>query len=823
MGLKDPADPLAHYKAKRRFDATPEPAGEVAASGLVLQFVVQKHWATRLHYDVRLEIGGTMKSWAVPKGPSFDSADKRMAVEVEDHPMAYNRFEGRIPAGQYGAGKVIVWDKGTWTPVGDPAQGHRDGKLKFVLHGHKLQGAWTLVRMRGRGSEKKPVWLLIKERDGLERAAADFDVVEEMPDSVGAFDRPPALAPASPAIPLEPVRAALPDTLSPPLATLVDAPPTDPQNWLFELKFDGYRLLARIEHGKVRLFTRQGNDWTAKLPALAAAVGRLPLKSGWLDGEILVLDANGAPDFQALQNAFSGAATQQVVYFVFDLPFADGEDLRACPLEARRARLAPLLPSHGPVRFSAAFEAAPQDLVDSACRIGFEGVIGKRRDAAYAASRTRDWVKLKCGHRQEFVIAGYTDPKGSRHGLGALLLGVHDTEAGGALRYTGNVGSGFSDATLEGLVRELTSRATSHNPFTPPLKKARGVHWVEPTLLAEVSFAGWTQEERVRHAVFRGLRLDKPARAVVREQAQPVAAVSPAAAVPKGVRVSHPQRVIDPSTGITKLDLVRFYATVAELMMPHAHGRPLAVLRAPDGVQPGAAMFFQKHGEVDQMPGIELLDVALDPGHAALRTVARPEGIVTAAQMNVVEFHAWNARFEHIEQPDRVVFDIDPGEGVAWPQVQEAALLVRTLLTELGLPTFLKTSGGKGLHVVVPIQREHGWDPVKSFTKAVVQHLARTVGQRFVAKSGPRNRLGKIFVDYLRNGRGATTVCGWSARARPGMGVSVPVAWSELAGLTSGAHWTVRSIDERLRVGNEPWRGYDQAAVSIAGAMRMLD
>lgn len=807
------ADTLQRYRQKRNFGVTPEPAEGGEASTGALRYVIQKHWASRLHYDLRLELDGAMKSWAVPKGPSFDPRDKRMAVQVEDHPIAYNSFEGQIPPRQYGAGKVIVWDKGHWTPEGDARKGYRDGKLKFELHGHKLHGRWTLVRMRGKDSDKAPPWLLIKEHDAHERPATEFDVVEAMPDSVARLPDVAAPAVAAPAAARKTPaarRAALPESLAPQLATLVDAPPTDTSGWLWELKFDGYRLLARVQRGAVRLFTRNGHDWTARMPELAAALRSLPLRSGWIDGEVLVLDEEGVPDFQRLQNAFdrSGPASG-LVFYAFDLPFADGEDLRAQPLEARRERLQQLLAGVGdPVRFSQSFDASPADLMASACQIGFEGLIGKRRDAPYASRRNADWIKLKCQLRQEFVIGGYTDPQGSRTGIGSLLLGVH--EEGGALRYVGNVGSGFSESTLRKLHTQLQALKVQHPPFDEPAGIGRRAHWVRPTLLAEVSFAGWTQEGRLRHAVFHGLRTDKPAAEIVREIPLPVNAM----------KLSNPDRVIDPESGLTKLDLARYYDTVAPLMMEHLKARPVALVRAPEGVQ--GEKFFQKHLEQTEMKGVLLLDPALDEGHAPLIEVARPEGLLSASQMNVVEYHTWNARKDRIERPDRMTFDLDPGEGVAWAQVQEATELVHVLLRELGLPAFLKTSGGKGLHIVVPIKRLHGWDAVKGFSQAVVQHLAQTIPERFVAKSGPRNRVGKIFVDYLRNGRGATTVCAWSARARPGMGISVPVAWSELAGLTGGAHWTVQSVDQRLRQGNAPWKGYDKAAVSLAPAMRQL-
>ena len=837
---KDPhmADAFAPYQRKRNFALTPEPAdgGEPVAG--VLQYVIQKHWASRLHYDLRLEIDGRMKSWAVPKGPSLDPADKRMAVQVEDHPMAYNTFEGQIQPKQYGAGKVIVWDRGYWVPVGDAAEGYRQGQLKFELHGHKLQGRWTLVRMHGKGSEKQPPWLLIKEHDRFERPAAEFSVVEEMPDSVGALaplapPRPAGIARADAPQP-RPARLGkvpLPDILAPQLATLVDQAPADTTEWLWELKFDGYRLLARVHQGAVRLFTRNGNDWTHRMPELVKAIGGLPLSSGWLDGEVVAVDAHGTPDFQALQNAFDAKVARDLVYYAFDLPYADGHDLRSLPVVQRRERLRALVEQGKSerVRFSEGFEARPSDLVSSACHLGFEGVIGKRKSAPYVSRRSPDWIKLKCGQRQEFVVAGYTDPQGARTGIGALLLAVHGDD--GALRYAGSVGTGFSERTLKELHARLSALQTPRSPFPEGTAVDKKAHWVRPRLLAEVSFAEWTKEGRIRHSVFHGLRADKPVRAVVQEKPQAMAAIekrqaprkaakAAPAAWPGALQISHPDRVIDAASGTTKLDLVRYYATVAPLMMEHLKGRPVSLVRAPEGV--GGELFFQKHLDKASLAGVRLLDPALDEGHAPLLEVVRPEGLLSAAQMNVLEFHTWNARKDRIERPDRMTFDLDPGEGVPWEAVLEAAQLLQVMLAELHLPAFLKTSGGKGLHVVVPLKRLQGWAVVKGFSQAVVQHLADTIPERFVARSGPRNRVGKIFVDYLRNGRGATTVSAWSARSRPGMGISVPVAWKELGTLTSGAHWTVRTVGERLRQGNAPWDGYAAAAASLTGAMRLL-
>jgi len=841
------SESLQRYRAKRNFSITSEPSDDGETSPEGLSFVVQKHWATRLHYDFRLELDGTMKSWAVPKGPSFDSKDKRMAVHVEDHPISYSSFEGTIPAKQYGAGKVIIWDKGSWHPIGDPHAGYRDGNLKFELRGHKLQGKWVLVRMKGRG-EKQEAWLLIKEKDEFVRPALEFSVVDEMPDSVSKLPAP-KVSPGGKSVatkkaaavvaPSSVIKADLPLTLSPQLATLVDGPPERHEEWLFEIKFDGYRLLARIDGQDIKLFTRNGNDWTAKLSALHKELTRLQLPSGWYDGEIVVQNDQGLPDFGALQLSFDTSRTSAITYFIFDVPYFDGNDLRATPLQARRALLQKLLSGlkSDRIKFSAEFDAPPQSVLSCACELGLEGVIAKRRDSTYQSRRSADWVKLKCSQRQEFVIGGFTDPKGSRNGIGALLLGVHDAE--GQLLYAGNVGTGFSDARLRDLKAKLESLRATTNPFAASSEIAGRPHWVKPVLVAEVTFGEWTRAGHIRHSVFHGLRTDKPATSIVREKAAsaPRARKTAANAAPTPpqlptrkpmshalstkLSVTNPDRVIDASTGITKIELVRFYDLVGELMMAHLKNRPVSLVRAPSGV--GGELFFQKHAETEKLPGIQQLDPALYISHPPLLEVAAKQGLLSAAQWNVVEFHTLNTGTDSLQRPDRMVFDLDPGEGVAWKTMQQAAELVHAFLTQLGLPAFLKTSGGKGLHVVVPLRRLHDWETVRGFSQTVVEHLAKTIPQIFVAKSGPRNRVGKIFVDYLRNGLGATTASAWSARARPGLGISVPVMWDELAELQSGAHWNIRSAQTRLDKGNAPWSGYAKAAKGIASAMKLLD
>ena len=772
----------------------------------------------------------------MPKGPSLDPTVKRMSVEVEDHPLSYASFEGTIPARQYGAGTVIVWDRGVWVPLGDPVEGLKTGKLKFALHGEKLQGNWTLVRMQGKGTERQKPWLLIKERDDAARSAAAHDVVQAQPDSVLSGKPLPEKKPAQPArspdkpgalprLPSGAVKAVLPETLLPQLATLVKQIPTDTQGWVYEIKFDGYRLLTRIEGGSIRCFTRNGHDWSAKLPALVTALSKTGLRSCWLDGEIVVQGSDGVPDFGALQNAFDKAGTAGIVYYVFDLPFYAGYDLRPLPLLERRKILRELVNRAGldMVRFSEDFSASADGLLESARRLGLEGLVGKQLDAAYRAGRSPSWIKLKTQLRQEFVIGGYTAPKGARAGLGALLLGFYDP--GGKLQYAGNVGTGFDDATLKRLQTRL-ARLSASRPAFADLPAAVKGHWVKPVLVAEVAFAQWTHTGRVRHAVFQGLRMDKDARQVHRESATPLENVVKASLTPTALpdtgklRITHPDRVIDSSTGLTKLALVQYYAQAAPLILPHLKGRPVSLVRAPEGIK--GALFFQKHAEAASIPGIKLLDPQLDPGHAPLLEITSATALLAAAQLNVIEFHTWNATARAIGKPDRMMFDLDPGEGVAWEQVQEAAELVRGFLKELGLAAFLKTSGGKGLHLLVPIRRGADWDTVKGFSQAIVLHLASVIPQRFVAKSGPRNRVGKIFIDYLRNGFGATTVCAWSVRARPGVGVSVPVAWDELSQLRSGAHWGLADMDARLAVGNLPWKGFDAAAGSLSRAMKTL-
>ena len=825
--------PLSHYRKKRDFSVTPEPASSTAAPGIGksdLSFVVQKHWASRLHYDFRLELDGVLLSWAVPKGPCFDPKEKRMAIHVEDHPVDYAAFEGTIPPRQYGAGTVLVWDRGTWQPVGNAQDGMRKGKLVFRLHGEKLAGLWELVRI-SKPDDKQDQWMLFKKRDGWARPIAEYDVIKALPDSVVAKPLGPVearepksgqpSADAHPAIDLSAARRApLPTKLEPQLATLATSLPAS-GDWITEAKLDGYRLLARVDNGRVRLITRGGHDWTNRFASLAAELADLPLASAWLDGEIAVLK-DGIPNFAALQDAIDGKSSEDIVYFLFDLMFVDGKDLRKVPLWARRSLLTQLLESAGdPLRLSQDFDAPPAQVFEAASGLGLEGLMLKRRDAPYESGRTQTWLKAKARLRQEFVVCGFTDRGGKAGEVGSLLLGYY---AAAGLRDAGSVGTGWDARTARDLRERLVPLEVDAAPFDVAVVKSRrwsrraagSERWVQPTLVAEVEFAQWTADGLVRQASFKGLRLDKPAHSVVREGGK----TEIPAPLPQ-LKITHPERIVDASTGVTKADVVHYYASVADRMLPHLKDRPAAMVRAPSGI--AAELFFQKHAEQTGMPRLTAHDRNLWPKHPPLLTVDTPDALLSAAQMNAVEFHTWNSVVRRLDTPDRVVFDLDPGEGVKWGHVQEAATLVRTLLSELGLESWLKTSGGKGLHVVVPLMPRLDYESVKSFSQAFVRHLAKTIPERFSATSGASNRVGKVYVDYLRNGKGQTTVAAFSARARPGMGVSMPVSWDQLSDLKGGAQWSVQTAREYLSFqSNDPWAGYWTTRQSLASAIKLL-
>jgi bifunctional non-homologous end joining protein LigD len=852
---------LDDYNRMRDFSATSEPAavkrsGRKTGAEHALQFCIQKHDASHLHYDFRLELDGALKSWAVPKGPSLDPKVKRLAVHVEDHPLDYATFEGSIPEGHYGAGDVIVWDRGVWIPLEDPHKAYEKGKLKFELQGEKLGGVWNLVRTHMPG--KKEQWFLIKHQDSAARPQDDYDVLAAEPDSVlsertlvakpklaAEQSKPPKKASAKARKPATGKltgahKAKLPAQLKPELATLVDSAPEG--QWSYEIKFDGYRIMARIDHDQVQLFTRNGHDWTHKLPQQAAALAALGLESAWLDGEMVVANEHGVPDFQALQNAFEAGSSGNILYYLFDLPYLNGVDLREVPVEERRAALATVLGSHEQalLRFSEAFDETPDALLNSACQMQMEGLIGKRLGSPYVSRRSSDWIKLKCKHRQEFVIVGYTDPKGSRSAFGALLLGLHDRDSG-ELRYAGKVGTGFNESTLKSILAQLkplqVKKPAAVNP--PSGFEVKGVHWLKPKLLAEVAFAEMTKDGSVRHAVFHGLRDDKPAKGITEERAKPVKTAEKKTATKKTpkkapasnpdtapsqlglangkVRITHPDRVIDAVSGTTKMQLAEYYASVAEWILPQLKDRPVALVRAPDGI--AGELFFQKNAERLAIPGITTLDK--DVTGQPVMLINNAEALIGAVQMSTVELHTWNATTVDLDKPDRFVLDLDPDPALPWKSMVEATALTLTVLDELGLKAFLKTSGGKGIHLVVPLTRKLGWDEVKDFSHAIVSHIAKLLPDRFSAVSGPKNRVGRIFIDYLRNGLGATTICAYAARTREGLPVSVPLFREEVAEIKGGNQWNVHNVHERLaEVGDEPWADMKKTRQSITAEMR---
>jgi bifunctional non-homologous end joining protein LigD len=848
---------LDDYNRMRDFAATPEPAAKRSRKSTktahALQYCIQKHDATRLHYDFRLELDGALKSWAVPKGPSLDPKVKRLAVHVEDHPLDYATFEGSIPEGHYGAGDVIVWDRGVWIPQGDVHDAYEKGRLKFELRGEKLAGLWNLVRTHMPGKQEQ--WFLIKHQDDAARPESEYDVVAAEPDSVlsdrtivpkrrgKAAAAKPVKQPEEPAKPKSTkktgkttlsgaVAGPMPETLKPELATLVESAPDG--DWLYEIKFDGYRVMARIDNGDVRLITRNGHDWTHKLPKQAEALAALGLESAWLDGEMVVANEQGVPDFQALQNAFDAGSSGKIAYYLFDLPYLNGMDLRKVPVEERRAALAAVLePNEDPLlRFSDSFEETPEALLNSACQMRMEGLIGKRQGSS-------DWIKLKCKNRQEFVVVGFSDPKGARSAFGALLLGLHDVDSG-ELRYAGKVGTGFNETTLKSIYQQLlpleTKKAAVVNP--PTGYDAKGVHWLKPELLAEVAFAEMTKEGSVRHAVFHGLRNDKPAKAITQElpktvkktaakdDTEPAPAKAKAKAKPKAaqsptldgkVRITHPDRVIDASSGTTKMQLAEYYANVADFILPELADRPVALVRAPDGI--AGELFFQKNPERLAIPGITSLDKDLTG--QPIMIINNAEALIGAVQMSTVELHTWNGTSVDLDKPDRFVLDLDPDPALPWKSMVEATQLTLSVLDELGLKAFLKTSGGKGIHIVVPITRKLGWDEVKGFSHAIVSHIAKLLPDRFSAVSGPKNRVGRIFIDYLRNGLGATTICAYAARTREGLPVSVPIYREEVAELKGANLWNVHNVHERLaEVGHEPWADLRKTRQSITADMR---
>jgi bifunctional non-homologous end joining protein LigD len=865
---------LARYRAMRDFSITGEPSGQesqtTTRSADALPFVIQKHAATRLHYDFRLGWNGVLKSWAVTKGPSYVPGDKRLAVQVEDHPMNYGDFEGIIPKGQYGGGTVMVWDHGTWEPHVDVDEGLRNGSLKFAMHGEKMKGNWALVRMGGRAAtESKPNWLLIKEHDAYERAPGDVPITEEAPDSAQTGRTMDQIARAEDRVwqsnraekgigarPVstnekhdhqagaKPVRTAkrnlsrelarlphesLPKFVSPQLASLAKAPPSG-KNWIHELKLDGYRIEARLDRKKasVQLLTRTGLDWTQRMRVLAGAIRELPVGSALLDGEVVVLEPDGTTSFANLQAAFQESTKHSLTYFVFDLLHLDGHNLRELPLVDRKALLSKVLSGlspEGPVRMSDHLRGNAGEIFSNACKLGAEGIISKLVDGKYCSGRGSDWLKLKCHQEQEFVIGGFTLPSNGTHGVGALILGYYRE---GKLIYAGRTGTGFTHKIHNMLRDRLDKLRQSRSPFEKlPAGAGRQVIWVKPELVAQVSFSTWTAEKVVRQAAFKGLREDKPAQTVQREGAEMAAERVASETEPQTVgyrtrpvkaatedglpvRLTHPEKVLDASSGVTKRDLAEYYLAIADVMLPYVADRPLTIVRCPEGS--GKQCFYQKHKNKmlsGTFGSIDIVDKKSGKPEPYI-TLNTREAIVELAQIGVLELHPWGSCNDHLEQPDHITIDLDPDESIPWKTVAASALEVRKRLGRLGLKSFVKTTGGKGLHVVVPIVPEHHWPAVKQFAHDFVLAMERAAPERFLTKMTKAARVGKIYLDYLRNERGSTAVAPYSPRARGGLPVSMPLRWNELKGDHPPRFRVIEFSEWRKRLSRDPWKELPQ-------------
>ncbi|HEV2363591.1 MAG TPA: DNA ligase D [Caulobacteraceae bacterium] len=804
---------LDTYKAKRRFSRTPEPSGGVAGEAEPI-YVIQKHHARRLHYDLRLQIGGALKSWAVPEGPCLDPKVRRFAKLVEDHPLDYASFEGRIPKGEYGAGTVIVWDRGSWVTLADPEAALAAGELKFRLVGEKLSGGWMLKRL----ADEPTNWLLIKERDPAARPLADYDVLLEEPNSV-LTGRPVDEAPPAPRKRLPRPKAAqiagavaqpMPARWRPQLATPAEAPPGGP-GWLHEIKYDGYRTLAFFEGGKARLVTRNGHDWTARYGALAKAFEQLACKNAILDGEIVAQDARGVSSLDLLEQALSSRETHGLTFFAFDLPYLDGYDLSAARLVDRKAALAavidPLADARSPIQLSEHIEGDGEALFAQASKLGLEGIVSKRADSRYVQARSTSWLKIKRVDVGAFVVIGFLS--NAPRSVSSLILAE---ERDGELTFAGRVGSGIGEAKARQLFAELSTGERASPVIDTP--RIAGARWVEPRWSAEVGYRSRSTGGAPRAPVFLGF--------APRTAARPATAIKPRLVTDRdlaAIRLTNPEREIFAGSGVTKLDIALYYARVGDWLLPEVLRRPLTMVRCPSGALKDC--FYQRHAFAGLPEGVETIELAEDGERAAFITVVEPKGFLALAQFGAVEFHLWGCRIDDPEHPDRLVVDLDPDEALPWARVVDAAEILRDRLRRLGFEPFLRTTGGKGLHLVVALTPGHDWPLVKGFAEAFARSMAADAPALFTAVASKERRKGRIYLDYLRNARGASAVASYSLRARPSFPAATPIAWGELRALQGGDAFDRLNVPRRLQsLAADPWDGLGSSATKITPKMR---
>jgi bifunctional non-homologous end joining protein LigD len=815
---------LKNYRAKRDFSKTSEPPPKLGKK-TGAQFVVQKHDARRLHFDLRLELNGVLKSWVVTKGPSLIPGVKRLAIQTEDHPMEYLEWEGVIPKGEYGGGTMIVWDRGTWASADDAEKGIKKGHLQFVLAGKRLKGAWDLVRMSRRHGEKKDSWLMIKRTDEFaitsakdepavtetssvlsERSNADLAKEKAIrPDHAARAKVKKNRTAQLPDVSRLPgaKKAILPVFVEPSLATLEEMPPPGP-DWVHEIKFDGYRIQARVDGGRVKLLTRKGLDWTNRFRAIARALQELPLSSGLLDGELIVQDETGLSSFSKLQSELKAGRDNQMAYMVFDLIYCEGHSLVGVPLVQRKEALQSILaqaPGTSPIRFSEHLEATGKELLAHACRLGLEGIVSKQATGRYISGRGPHWIKSKCKLEQEFVIVGYVPSTAAKGAIGSLALAYYEKET---LVHVGRVGTGFSNALATELMKRLRALEAPQPKFQNALTTAssRGVKWVRPELVAEIEYRGWSSDNLLRQASFKGLREDKSPAEIVREQSKAAPKQSPAPVA--GSRLTHPDRVLWDDEGITKEGLAEFYTRISNWILPHVTGRVLSLVRCPSGT--AGKCFYAKHIWKGADAFLQLVDVGDKEPMVAIKDL---NGLMALVQSSVLEIHPWGSKIDNLELPDRLTFDLDPGDGVAWERVVAAAEEIRQRLALRKLESFVKTTGGKGLHVVVPLKPKAVWEEAKGFCQSIAEAMSHDSPHQYVSVITKTRRKGRIFVDYLRNGRGATAVAAYSTRARAGAPVSVPLAWDELSSGVRTNQFSVGNLSQRLDyLKKDPWGGF---------------